>query len=137
MLDKPILRIYSGLTLRSERSTWEPTAIPCGEACSNALSMSCDLDRRAHAAQTTRKTHLGYRMRHTLGLSASWNNSLSSAASLVNSRCLSFLSVHTSAFGVFLASQRVTHGAEESSAALENAEGEVDGDAEPLEGEGR
>jgi hypothetical protein len=74
---------------------------------------------------------------HTLGLSASWNNNLSSAASLVSSRCLSFRSVQTFASGVFLASQRVIAGDWVSSATDEKDEGEAEGLAEPVFREGR
>jgi hypothetical protein len=44
-----------------------------------------------------RGTHAGFFIRYTLGLSASWNKSLSSALLTVCSKCFSFLLFHSSA----------------------------------------
>jgi len=43
------------------------------------------------------RTHAGFFNLYTLGLSASWNNNLSSALLTVCSRCFSFLLFHSSA----------------------------------------
>ena len=81
------------------------------------------------------RTHLGNLILCTLGLSASWNNNLSPAFSVLNSRCLSFLSFVTLASGVYLASNRVTSGV--SVEADWNVSGDRDGDKDCLDGDGR
>ena len=81
------------------------------------------------------RTHLGNLILCTLGLSASWNNNRSPAFSVLNSKCLSFLSFVILASGVYLASNRVTSGV--SVEADWNVSGDRDGDRDCLDGEGR
>lgn len=82
-------------------------------------------------------THLGYLILITFGLSPSWNNNLVSADSFVNSKCLSFLCVHTSAFSVCLANHLVKAGSVSSLRAAANASGSREGETGLWEGEGR
>lgn len=77
-----------------------------------------------------KNTHLGYLILWTLGLSASWNNNLSSAFSFDNSKCLSFLSDHTLLSGVYFASSLVTNGASADVLDDENESGETEGEAD-------
>lgn len=88
-----------------------------------------------HDPIRTLETHPGFLNRWILGLSASWNNSRSSAASIVSFKCFSFLSVHVSALGVIRAKIREKSGSE--AAVVVVYSGSVEGDVARLGGAGK